>query len=106
MDIMIYSKKNLYRFSRHFWMTLGMLVVVIATFAVYVWSEKKIDRANESWQLSFLLADELRQSSDDLTRMVRTYVVTGDPIYKQHYQETLDILDGKKPRPVDYQNIY
>lgn len=28
---------------------------------------------------SYLLADELRQSSDDLTRLARTYVVSGDP---------------------------
>jgi len=43
-----------------------------------------------------LLADELRQSSDDLSRLVRTYIVTSNPIYKQHYQEILDIRDGKK----------
>jgi diguanylate cyclase (GGDEF)-like protein len=38
--------------------------------------------------------------------MVRTYVITGDPIYKKHYQEILDIRDGRKPRPVDYHNVY
>ena len=52
------------------------------------------------------LGDELRQSSDDLTRMVRTYVVTGDPVYKQYYQDILDIRDGKRPRPEQYQNVY
>lgn len=83
-----------------------MVVVFVAIFVAYVVAEKQIDRANESRQQSFLLADELRQSSDDLTRMVRTYAVTGDPIYKQHYQEILDIRDGKKPRPADYENIY
>ncbi|WP_218568599.1 bifunctional diguanylate cyclase/phosphodiesterase [Pseudomonas sp. 2FG] len=100
------SKSNLSRFSRYLWLTLGMFVVFAAAFVVYVRSEKQIDRANESRQQSFLLADELRQSSDDLTRMVRTYVVTGDPIYKQHYQEILDIRDGKKLRPLDYHNLY
>ena len=29
---------------------------------------------------SYKLADEPRQSSDDLTRMARTYVVTGRPL--------------------------
>ncbi|MFZ1319446.1 MAG: diguanylate cyclase, partial [Candidatus Nitrotoga sp.] len=99
-------KNNLPRFSRHLWLTLGTFVVFAATFAVYVWAEKEVDRINELRQHSLMLADELRQSSDDLTRMVRTYVVTGDPIYKQHYQEILDIQDGRKPRPVGYQNIY
>ena len=74
------SKNNLPRFSRHLWLTLGMLVVFAATFAVYAWAEREIGRPNQLRQQSFLLADELRQSSDDLTRMVRTYVVTGDPI--------------------------
>ncbi|WP_333873436.1 EAL domain-containing protein [Methylobacter sp.] len=97
---------NLYRFSRSLWLTLAMFVVFAILFAIYVRSEKQIDRANELRLQSYLLADELRQSSDDLTRMVRSYVITGRLIYKQHYQEILDIRDGKIPRPVDYQNIY
>ena len=93
-------------FSRYLWLTLGMFVVFAVSFVLYVRAEKEIDRANEARQQSFQLADELRQSSDDLTRMVRTYVVTGDPVYRQHYQEILDIRDGKRPRPLDYQNVY
>jgi signal transduction histidine kinase len=68
--------------------------------------EQQVNHANELRLQSFLLADELRQSSDDLTRMVRTYVATGDLIYKKHYQEILDIRDGKKPRPAAYNDIY
>ena len=34
---------------------------------------------------SYLLADEWRQSSDDLTRLARTYSVTGDLAYKKQY---------------------
>ena len=30
---------------------------------------------------SYLLADNFRQSSDDLTRLVRTYAETGDPSF-------------------------
>jgi len=93
-------------FARHLWLTLGVFVVFAAAFIVYAWSERQVDLANESRQQSYLLADELRQSSDDLTRMVRTYVVTGDPIYKQRYQEILDIRNGTTARPVDYQYIY
>jgi CHASE3 domain sensor protein len=80
-------KNRLSEFSRNLWLTLGMFVVVGITFGIYAYMEKQIDHANELRLQSYLLADQLRQSSDDLTRMVRTYVVTGDPIYKQHYQE-------------------
>ena len=94
------------RFTRDLWLSLAALIVVMLAFGAYVYAEKQIDSANESRIQSYLLADELRQSSDDLTRMVRTYVTTGDPRYKQHYQEILAIRDGKQPRPLDYQNIY
>jgi methyl-accepting chemotaxis protein len=55
---------------------------------------------------SFLLAQELRQSSDDLTRLARTYVVTGDPRFEQQYNDILAIRNGKKPRPQHYEQIY
>ena len=55
---------------------------------------------------SYRLADQLRQSSDDLTRMARTYVVTGDPLFEQYFRDILDIRNGKKPRPEDYHGIY
>lgn len=94
------------RFSRSLWLVLGLFALLAAAFSVYIWTEAEIDRAHEMRHQSFLLADELRQSSDDLTRMVRTYVVTGDPVYKQRYQDILDIRNGKKPRPEKYQGIY
>ncbi len=55
---------------------------------------------------SYKLADELRQSSDDLTRMARTYVVTGDPIYEQYFNDILTIRNGEKARPRNYGGIY
>ena len=100
------SVRRLHRLTAFTWLALGVFVALVTIFALYVRAEKQIDRANEQRQQSLLLTDELRQSSDDLTRMVRTYVVTGDEIYKQHYQEILDIRDGRKPRPADYQSVY
>ncbi len=34
-------------FARSLWLTVSMFIVIAFTFAVYVWSEKQIDRANE-----------------------------------------------------------
>jgi methyl-accepting chemotaxis protein len=62
--------------------------------------------AYETRYRSYLLADELRQSSDDLTRLGRTYVVTGDVSYKNQYLEILAIRNGEKPRPQAYNRIY
>lgn len=103
---MEFSRSNLSSFSRYLWLTVAAVIGLGIAFAFYVRSEKAIDRANESRIESLLLARELRRSSEDLTHMVRTYVVTGDQVYKQQYQEILDIRDGKKPRPLDYGDLY
>lgn len=89
------------QFASHLWRTVGCAAALAIAFALYAGSEKKIDRANELRLRSRLLAGELRQSSHDLTRMVRTYAVTGDGAYKQHYQDILDIRDGRKARLED-----
>ncbi|KMN30854.1 hypothetical protein VI26_20335 [Chromobacterium sp. LK1] len=55
---------------------------------------------------SYLLANELRQSSDDLTRLVRTYAETGDTRYERQYWAVLAIRNGQLPRPQHYNRIY
>lgn len=47
---------------------------------------------------SYIVAAELRQSSDDLTRLARTYVSTGDSRYEDTYWEVIGIRNGEKPR--------
>jgi diguanylate cyclase (GGDEF)-like protein/PAS domain S-box-containing protein len=100
------ADQRLRRVSRRQWVTWFFYTLFALSLIAYIWSEKQIDKANELRLTSYLLADELRQSSDDLTRMARTYVVTGEPAYKANYQDILDIRNGRKPRPEAYQNIY
>ena len=58
-------------------------------------------------RLAMLTAsDRMRQSSDDLTHFARTYVVTGSEEFKDRYFKTLDIRNGKSPRPYMYDAIY
>ena len=86
----------------------GAVVVVALGTSLYMTKLAKveaIDAANGRYN-SMLLADELRQSSDDLTRLGRTYVVTRDPDYKRQYMDILAIRNGTKPRPQDYNRIY
>jgi hypothetical protein len=77
----------------------GTLCLVTAAFVLYVWSEKRIDRANQQRYTARKLVSELRHSSEDLTRMARSYVATGEPAYRRHYREILDIRDGRGPHP-------
>ncbi|MDP2929265.1 MAG: PAS domain S-box protein, partial [Candidatus Omnitrophota bacterium] len=94
------------RFSKDLQVSGILIIILTMVFGLYVQSTNQENYAQVLRHQSFLLADELRQSSDDLTRMVRTYVVTGDPVYKQHYQDILDIRNGKNPRPEEYWRIY
>ena len=55
---------------------------------------------------AILLADELLQSSEDLTNMARYYVVTGDPKYEHFFFQILDIREGRRPRPLNYSAPY
>ncbi len=103
---MFFPKWHSVGVSTKIWLTLAMFLAFSITFGLYAYWEKRIDRANELRHLSYMLANELRQSSDDLTRMARTYVVTGDPRYKRYHQDILAIRDGKKPRPDAYRPVY
>ena len=83
-----------------------LMVVSLVLYTEVLESEAKIHESNERRYQSYLLADELRQSSDDLTRMARTYTVTGDQKYKDYFEQILAIRDGEAPRPAEYHNIY
>ncbi|MCS6234923.1 sensor histidine kinase [Shewanella baltica] len=83
-----------------------LILAMSTTFFLYMDSRQAIDKAQLNREQTLQLADELRQTSDDLTRMVRTYVVTGNTMYKQQFQEVLDIRDGLAPRPENYPYIY
>lgn len=103
---MKFARKNLSEFTFSLLLTVVMFVVLSIAFGIYVLSEKEIDRFNEERFLSLALASELRQSSNELTRVVRAYVVTGDESYKAQYQEILEIRNGQKPRPMDIYSVY
>lgn len=52
------------------------------------------------------IAQELQRSSNDLTKMVRLYVVTKNPKYLNYFKEILTIRNGESPRPLNYDEIY
>lgn len=93
-------------FSAYLWMVAAVVLAFAVVFAFYSGAEARLERAVENREASLRLVNELRQTSNDLTRMVRTYVITGEPLFKQQFQDLIAIRDGKKPRPVDYSSAY
>ncbi len=90
-------------------MSLALAVASGLAMVSFFMMQDAADDARLAYQnqhLSYRLADELRQSSDDITRNARTYVVTGDPKWEEQFLSVIAIRNGEKPRPVDYHRIY
>ncbi|SER00812.1 methyl-accepting chemotaxis protein [Nitrosomonas sp. Nm51] len=90
---------------------VGIIIILLAVVTIgssimsLYYSRLSDEAANRRYQ-SYLLADELRQSSDDLTRLARTYVVSGETKWEDQYLEILNIRNGKQARPKNYERIY
>lgn len=95
-----------YRFQLIFGLLSGaMLLVGIAT----IWAMGTVQHLHDTERNrfeSYKLADELRQSSDDLTRMARSYAATRDNRYKLYFQDILDIRAGTVPYPEGYDGLF
>ena len=97
--------------SRSRWITILVVGSALLIALALVANQQRIIHGQVAAQEhqryeSYKLADELRQTSDDLTRMARTYVVTGDPVYEQYFHDILAIRNGEKPRPRNYGSVY
>ncbi|MFM5377124.1 methyl-accepting chemotaxis protein [Aeromonas dhakensis] len=99
-------EQNRPAFQLNLLLSVITLILLSLVFFAYSWSGKQIEQSYQQRYQSYLLADELRQSSDDLTRLGRTYVITKDPAYEQQYMRILAIRNGEQNRPQGYNRIY
>jgi len=83
-----------------------LLGSLFATLMLLSDTREKVAKAEHRRYVSFLLADELRQSSDDLTKMARLYVTTGYQQYADYFEEISRIRAGLEPHPIDYSLVY
>ncbi|NHZ66587.1 methyl-accepting chemotaxis protein [Massilia genomosp. 1] len=87
------------------WLT-GVAVACLFCMVALFWESRNLDRTHQIQENSAALAKEFRQASDDMTRTVRLFVVTGDQRYMTVYNTIADMLDGKVPRPTQPERIY
>ncbi len=106
MEIKMIATKIRTATSLNAWLAFCLFAALVITFALYIYSVRQVERAHDMRHKSFLTTEELRQSSDDLTRMARSYIATGNPIYKQSYIDIVAIAEGHLPRPKHYTNSY
>ena len=103
---MIASQRGNMRLALHLWVAGALFAVFLLAIGFYSLAQRELDLSFEQRHDSFLLAQELRQSSADLSTAARGYVATGNAIFSEIHQQVLDIRDGRLPRPVDYDNVY
>lgn len=103
---MIDPKEHLSKFSQTVWMTVAVFLAFAFVFILYLHSAKQMNEMNKLRLNAHLLADELHQTSNDLSSMAHSYVITDDPLYRKFYYKILDIQEGRARRPVEYHNLY
>ncbi|MGP0175179.1 diguanylate cyclase domain-containing protein [Pseudomonas sp. NCHU5208] len=95
-----------HRFTHYLYAMLAVVLMLGLAFAVLLHEQIRYQQAVEQRRLSLNLAEELRQSSADLARMMRSYVITGERRYLDHFDSVVAIRDGLRPRPAHYNLAY
>jgi signal transduction histidine kinase len=89
--------------------TGAYLVVAVALGAVtgyLFFNQRHLEESQRARLDGYLLADELRQSSDMLTRFARLFVATGAERYRKDYGDMLALHNNEATRPVNYARLY
>ncbi|WP_297577082.1 sensor histidine kinase [uncultured Deefgea sp.] len=97
------------QFKRLEWSAvLALLCAVLAAIFVYLSYVTLAERqaATDRRYQSYLLAEQTRLSSDQLTLMARAYAATGNTKFLQFYNQILEIRNGIRPRPENYHRVY
>jgi signal transduction histidine kinase len=95
---------------RTFELVTGAYLVIAAALGAVTgylfFNQRFLEESQNARFASFLLADELRQSSDKLTRFARLFVASGDERYRQYYNDMLALHADEQARPVNYARLY
>lgn len=87
-----------------------VLVIIFFTFIYFInslYNTVKEEQVTKTMKYKMIMkSDELRKSSNYLTRFARNYVVTSDEQYKKDYYKVLNIRNGKDFKPKGYNSIY
>ncbi|SED69068.1 methyl-accepting chemotaxis protein [Rhizobiales bacterium GAS188] len=86
--------------------TFICLVAIAVAFMVQRIAQSEVAQAQNIRNKSFLLAEELRHSSDELTKFAQLYSVTGQQRYLDHYNEIIAMRNGEKARPQSPWRLY
>lgn len=93
--------KNIQKYLKDFFLdeksVLPFAIIIMMTVLLF-YNNSMIVNAQKTAYESNKIANELRDSSEDLTKYVRTFVVTKEPKYEKAYWHVLNIRNGKEAR--------
>ena len=79
-----------------------LLLLASMTMLIFVIYQKNfLIESYENEELTHLISNEIKQSSQDLTRLCRLFVITGNEQYRQDYLTIEKWINGEIPRPSD-----
>lgn len=90
----VFTKVRLYNFF-----SIGLILALYVCIGTAFYYQHKLNAAHEAKFVSMKLAQDLRNSSANLTRTARTFVVTSDKKYEEEYFDIIAIRNGEKARP-------
>ena len=83
------------------------LMISLAVLGVWLLEAEKtqLQMQHES-QEAVRLAREIKDSSDEMSRMAQLYVQRGDQKYETYFKTIADLRNGLKPHPIDFSLSY
>ena len=87
-----------------------VLIIIFFSFIYFInslYNIVKEEQVTKTMKYKMIMkSDELRRSSNYLTRFARNYVVTTEIQYKKDYYKVLNIRKGKDFKPKGYNRVY
>ncbi|MGD9668283.1 MAG: hypothetical protein AB7U75_04410 [Hyphomicrobiaceae bacterium] len=91
--------------------SLAALIVIlfVSIFALFNLESRDLVQLVDAYRQhheKYVIATRMRNSTNDLTRLARTYAMTGDEKFHRQYLELLKTRNGELPEPANYDWIY
>ena len=103
----------MYRFKKkpeHFGYFIFFLILLITSLLICLFALRYVAflqlKASKDDFKSINLAYEVSRTSDNATKMLRMYIMSGEKKYLDFYNEILAIRNGTAPRPIKFSQLY
>ena len=88
-----------FRFARLAIITTIFLTVMFILILRIIERKRQLVEVQKQQVTLLLMAEEMKQTSINLTNACRSFVATGDEKYRKEYEETVAWKNGNIPRP-------